>query len=155
LQMSDSEKRERVPYFRYAFHNVYNYTMLSGVAAAALLTLNWWLAVVGGGIEALWIVFAPDSKALRYFWFDKVHAQNLDQASQKENAKLLAGLPISDARRVHLLEQKRVEIPRLCGENRAFTAELLRGELDKLEQLVASFIDLMISSHKHETYLQT
>lgn len=153
--MSAPEKKERVPYFKYAFHNVYNYTILGGFGAAALLTQNWWLAVVGAGFEALWMVFGPDSKFLRKMLFDKMHDEKLSEEEKKELERRLAGLPMQDARRFHLLVQKREEILKLCAENRAFTNELLRDELSKLEQLVESFLDLMLSSHKHEEYLAT
>jgi hypothetical protein len=148
-------RKEKVPYFKYAFHNLYNYTALGGVGAAALLTQNWWLAVVGGGLEALWMVFAPDSRLLRRFWFDKVHDEKMSAAENAEKVRLLAGLPAPDADRYHRLAELRIEINRLCNENPKFTSELLKGELTKLDQLVDSFLDLMTSSYKHETYLQS
>jgi hypothetical protein len=153
--MAAPDRKERVPYFKYAFHNVYNYTILGGFGAAALMTQNWWLAVVGVGFEALWMVFGPDSKFLRKMLFDKMHDEKLTEEQRKELERRLAGLPLQDARRFHLLVQKREEILKLCGENRAFTNELLREELSKLEQLVESFLDLMLSAHKHEEYLAT
>ncbi|MCK6550276.1 hypothetical protein L6R52_30855 [Myxococcota bacterium] len=149
----DKPKKERVPYFKYAFHNVYNYTMLGGFGAAALLTQNWWLAVVGLGIETLWMVFGPDSKLLRRFYFDKIHDENLTEAARAARLKQLAGLPMTDARRCEDLEVKRLAILKLCAENRAFTNELLKEELDKMDQLVESFVDLMVSSHRYEQYL--
>src|SRR5205823_9717778 len=88
-----------VTYFKYAFHNLYNYTLLAGVGAAALLTQNWWLAVVGGGLEALWMVFAPDSRAMRKLWFDKVHADKLTEKENAEKNRVLQGLPAPDADR--------------------------------------------------------
>jgi hypothetical protein len=153
--MAAADKKERVPYFKYAFHNVYNYAILGGFASAAVMTGNWWLAVVGGGFEALWMVFSPDSRALRKVLFDKMHDDALKDEAKKALEKKLAGLPIQDARRFHLLEQKREEILKLSSQNRAFTNELLKGELSKLEQLMESFLDLMHSSHKHEEYLAT
>lgn len=146
-------KKERAPYAWYAFHNVYNYTMMSGIAATALMTQNWWLALVGGGLETLWMVFAPDTKILRKLWFDKVHAENLAQEASAARAEQLKGLPKGDLQRFSDLEEKRKEILRLCNENQAFTADLLRDELKKLDQLVESFLDLMLSARKHEQYL--
>src|SRR5688572_13050699 len=151
--MAADEKRERVPYFKYAFHNPYNYALLGGFAAAAMATQNWWLAIFGAGAEALWMVFGPDSKFLRRMVFDKMHDAQLKDAEKKALEAKLASLPVQDARRVHLLDQKREEILKLCAENRAFTNELLKEELSKMDQLVESFIDLMVSGHRHEEYL--
>jgi hypothetical protein len=148
-------KRERVPYFKYAFHNVYNYTILGGVAAAALLTQNWWLAIVGGGLETLWLVFGPDSKALQRLWFDKVHEEKLLLEARAEQEAQLKALPASDVQRFRDLERQKKDILRLCAENQRFTQELLKDELSKLDQLVESFLDLMVSAHKNERYLST
>ena len=30
-----------------------------------------WLRLCGAGVEALWMLFAPDSRLLRKLWFDK------------------------------------------------------------------------------------
>jgi hypothetical protein len=149
----ETAKKERVPYLKYAFHNVYNYTLLGGVTAVALMTQNWWLAVVGGGLEALWMVFAPDSKAVRKLWFDKVHAEKMKERENAERNRLLAALPAPDADRFRRLEDLRIEILKLCGENPKFTAELLKDELQKLDKLVESFLDMMVSSYKFERYL--
>jgi hypothetical protein len=153
--MAAGDKKERVPYFKYAFHNVYNYTILGGFAAAALATQNWWLAVAGLGAEALWMVFGPDSKAARKMLFDPMHDEAQKEAERQEIEKQLAGLPMQDARRFHQLIAQRAEIMRLANQNRSFTNELLKDELSKLEQLVSSFLELMISAHKHEEYLAT
>jgi hypothetical protein len=150
-----ASSKKRVPYLKYAFHNIYNYTLLGGVAAAALLTQNWWMAVVGGGLETLWLVFAPDSKIVQKKWFDKVHAEELDLEANRERDKQLASLPVPDAQRFRSMEKQKGEILRLCAENERFTQELLRDELGKLDQLVDSFLDLMISSHRYEQYLAT
>jgi hypothetical protein len=148
-------RKDRPPYFRYAFHNIYNYTILGGFASAALLTQNWWLAVFGAGFETLWMVFGPDSKLLRRLYFDKVHDENMTAQARAQRLRNLAALTVSDAQRCERLDAKREDILRLCGENRAFTADLLRDELKKLDQLLESFIDLMISSHRYEQYLAT
>lgn len=146
-------KRERVPYYRYAFHNVYNYTILGGFGFAALLTGNWWLALFGAGVETLWMVFGPDSKLLRRLYFDKLHDETLDQAARAARLRDLASLPVADAQRCERLEVQRAEILRLCNENRAFTADLLKEELTKMDKLVESFVELMLSSHRYEQYL--
>ena len=145
--------RKSVPYRTYAFHNVYNYTLMGGVAAASVLTQNWLLAVVGVGMEILWMVFAPDSPLLQRLWFDKVHDAKLAEAAEKLRNELLAGVSDQDRFRVEALENKRAEILGLCAQNQAFTMDLLRGELEKLDQLTASFLDLTALTHRQRQYL--
>jgi hypothetical protein len=146
--------RESVPYRKYAFHNIYNYTLLGGVGTAALLTQNWWLAIVGVGLEVLWMVFAPDSPVVRRLWFDKVHDTKLAEIAAKARDEILSALPEYERHRVIALEQKRASILGLCAQNQAFTADLLRGELEKLDQLTASFLDLMALTLRQHQYLQ-
>lgn len=145
--------RKSVPYRKYAFHNVYNYTLLGGVAAASVLTQNWLLAVVGAGLEILWMVFAPDSPLLQRLWFDKVHDAKLAEAAAALRNELLANVSTHDRDRVEALERKRGEILALCAQNPAFTMDLLRGELEKLDQLTASFLDLTALTHRQREYL--
>lgn len=149
------DKRDRVPYYKYAFSNVYNYTAMLGIGAAALLTQNWWLGVVGAGCEALWMVFAPDSRLLRRLWFDKVHSENQKLLESGERARVLGSVAPGERRRYEELERERQKILRLAGENPSFTIELLRDELAKLEQLSASFLDLLVSCSRYESYLST
>jgi hypothetical protein len=146
-----SEKK--VPYHRYAFHNIYNYTLLGGVAAAAALTGNWWLAVVGGGLETLWMVFGPDSKILQKKVFDKTHEEHLKQKQHEDLHKMLGHLAIEDARRYEKLETRSQDILRLCSQNQSFTSDLLREELTKLDKLKASFLELLTACSRYEEYL--
>jgi hypothetical protein len=146
--------RESVPYRKYAFHNIYNYTLMGGVAATALLTQNWFLGVVGAGAEILWMVFAPDSPILQRLWFDKVHDANLRAQAEKERGEVLSQLPAHERERVIALEQKRASILALCAQNQRFTADLLRGELKKVDQLTGSFLELTALTHRQRSYLK-
>lgn len=147
--------RKSVPYRKYAFHNIYNYTLMAGVGTAALLTQNWLLGVLGVGAEILWMVFAPDSKVLQRVWFDKVHDANLRAQAEKERAEILDQLPPHERERVIALEQRRASILALCAQNQAFTADLLRTELEKVDQLTASFLELTALTHRQRSYLRT
>ncbi|HJZ86816.1 MAG TPA: hypothetical protein VKN99_16690 [Polyangia bacterium] len=148
-------RKDNPPYRTYAFANAYNLSLLGGFAATAALTQNWWFGILGAGLEALWMLFAPDSKLLRRLWFDKVHAGKLRAQAEAERKKLLATLPEQDAERVRRLDQKREQILTLCNQNRALTVELLHDELAKLEQLAGSFVDLVVASHRYEDYMST
>ncbi len=153
-QLREDRKKERVPYFKYAFHNIYNYTLLGGVAAASLLTQNWWLMVAGAGAEILWMVFGPDSTVLQRAVFDKVHAGKLAEEAKAQREALLASLPPYDQHRVTALEAQHQNILRLCSENRAMTGDLLRGEIEKLGALFGSYLDLLTSTHRYTLYLE-
>lgn len=147
--------RQSVPYRTYAFHNIYNYTLMAGVGATALLTQNWLLGVLGAGAEILWMVFAPDSPVLQRLWFDKVHDAKLAEQAAKERQAILDQLPPHDRERVIALEQRRASILALCAQNMAFTADLLRAELEKVDQLTASFLELTALTNRQRSYLRT
>ena len=146
--------KARVPYHRYAFRNPYNYTLMAGVTAASLLTGQAWLLIAGAAAEALWMVFAPDSKLLRRLWFDRLHAEHEREAARQELARKLASLPAADGERVARLEDKRARLLELARENQVFTSELMQSELAKLEKLVRDFAELAVAVHRHEEYLE-
>jgi hypothetical protein len=145
----------KVPYAKYAFWNPYNLTLFGGAITAAAATGNWGLGAIAAGAEALWMLFAPDSRLLRRVAWDKKHAalQSAEQLA-KRNA-VLAALPAEDAARCRALGAKKAEIDRLCGENPALTAEMLARELQKLDALVESFLDLSTTSHRYQQYLES
>src|SRR5262245_22206567 len=61
---------DKRPYLKYAFSNPYNLSLLGGALAAAGLTLNPALAIAALGLEAIWLLHAPDSKRLRHLLWD-------------------------------------------------------------------------------------
>ena len=151
--MAPGDDKKKVPYTRYAFANAYNLSLLAGAAAVAAVTGNWMVGVAAAGAEALWMLFAPDSRILRRTWFDKRHAEVVAQEEKQKLALALAGLGDRDKERCLALQQKKLEIDRLCEQNPAFTVELLEGELTKLDSLVTSFIDLSTTCHRYLEYL--
>ena len=153
--MAEEKKAEKAPYARYAFKNPYNYAVMGGFASAAVLTGNWWLGVVGAGFEALWMLFAPDSRLLRKLWFDKVWSQEVDEKKRAELEAKFKTLPESDAMRCLALKEKQEQIDRLAKENPAFTVELLAGELGKLDALVRSFVELSVTCARYHDYLRS
>jgi hypothetical protein len=143
------------PYARYAFSNPYNLTLLGGAAASALLTGNWWIGMMGLGLEALWMVFAPDSRLLRAVWFDKTHERMLHEKQAAERARAIGNLPGPAARRVQAIFARREQIWRLCGDNQSLEADLLKTELKKLDTLTQAFLDLQTSTVRYEQHLAT
>src|SRR3954466_10240334 len=118
--MASSDEKARPPYARYAFKNPYNYAVMGGFASAALLTGNWWLGLAGAGKEALWMLFAPDSRLLRKLWFDKVCAAEMDEKKKAELDVLFKQLPETDAMRCLALKEKKEQIDKLAQENPMF-----------------------------------
>src|SRR5437879_4094378 len=95
----DKKEREKAPYARYAFANAYSLSLIAGAGAVAAVTGNWMLGVAAAGAEALWMLFAPDSRLLRKLWFDKRHAQ---LEAERDEARLqlqIAGLVERDQKR--------------------------------------------------------
>jgi hypothetical protein len=101
------------------------------------------------------MLFAPDSRLLRKVWFDKRHAAALAEEDKKKLDARLAALPIPANERCRALLDKKVQIEQLCADNEAFTLDLLKGELDKLDALVTSFLDLSTTCHRYAEYLGT
>ena len=118
-------------------------------------TGNWWLFILGAGAEALWMVFASDSRLLQKAWFDKMHAEHEKAAAARALTDKLSSLPTSQGDRVQRLDEKRQHLLKLCADNQAIASELMRGELGKLDKLVASFAELMVSTYRYEQYLES
>ena len=146
---------EKTPYFKYAFVNAYNLGLLGASFTVAAATQNWWIAAVGLGAEALWMLFAPDSILLRKLWFDKYHQSVLDQKRLQELDAKFAALPEGEAIRCRQLQWTRDQILVLAKDNPAFTSDLLKTELAKLDQLVVCFIDLAGTCTRYSLYLQS
>ena len=150
-----ADEKPRPPYARYAFKNPYNYAIMGGFASAAVLTGNWWLGLAGAGVEALWMLFAPDSRLLRKLWWDKQHATDEDTRKRAELDAKFKLLPESDAMRCLALREKQDQINKLAQENPAFTIDLLSGELRKLDDLVRAFLELSVTCARYQDYLQS
>jgi hypothetical protein len=144
---------ERRPYLKFAFANPYNLTLLAGVLAAAGLTLNPVLAVAALGLEALWLLYAPDSKRLRHLLWDPRFEKVREALLAQERAERLQILNERDRGRVNALIARQRDIRRLASTNPSFTGELLRAELMKTDRLVDAFLDLSLTCTRFEQYL--
>src|SRR3954469_23219047 len=112
-----ADEKPRPPYAKYAFKNPYNYAVMGGFASAALLTGNWWLGLFGAGAEALWMLFAPDSRLLRKLWWDKLFDEEKDAAKKAELEAKLKQLQPTEAMRIMALREKQAQINQLAREN--------------------------------------
>ncbi len=146
---------DKRPYLKFAFSNPYNLSLFFGALAAAVVTLNPILALGAIGLEAIWLLNAPDSKRLRHLLWDPRFEKLKTALQEKERAERLRSLGQVDRMRVTNLVATQREIQRLAGENPSFTGDLLRGELFKTDRLVEAFIDMAVTSARYEQYLES
>jgi hypothetical protein len=144
---------EKRPYLKAAFSNPYNMSLFVGTMAAAGVTLNPFLAILALGLEALWLLYAPDSQRLRHLLWDPRFDKLREAILAQERAQRLALLAPDERERVEGLMARQTEIHRLAAENPSFTGGLLRGELTKTERLVDAFIDMAVTTVRYDAYL--
>ncbi len=140
------------PYARYAFLNPYNISLLAGAGVTAAATGHWWIALCAGATEALWMLFAPDSKLLRKVWDEKWEESQKHDVEERRELKLKKILPNDQARAMALREQ-RARIDQLASDNPSLTVELLTAELGKLDALYEDFLDLALVCARCERHL--
>ena len=151
----DDNTRSKKPYGKYAFHNLYNYTLMGAVGVLAVVSGSWLPLAIGAGLEAIWMLNAPGSRLLRKTWFDRVHDEKERVATRVRRDAQLRQLGPADVERAGRLEAKQQEIMRLAAENPQFTLDLLFGELVKLGRLVDGFLELALNCTRYEQYLGT
>jgi regulator of protease activity HflC (stomatin/prohibitin superfamily) len=147
--------KDKPPYYRYAFMNPYNLSVLAGAGAAAAATGHWWVGLIAAAGEAVWMLFAPDSRLLQRTWFDKIWQGEQAEARKRRQAEKFNALPDAEKERALALRELQGRIQRMAGENPTFTVEMLRGELGKLEDLVDDFLDLATVCARYDRYLAT
>lgn len=153
--MSKKPRRdEEPPYTRYAFLNPYNLSLLLGTGAAAAATGQWWVGVCGLAGEALWLLFAPDSKVLQRVWFDKVWEESRAEARKKAEEQRLLGLHPADRQRLENLRVQKDRIRDLARENPSLTADLMATELDKLDFILDDFVRIALQCQRSERHLE-
>jgi hypothetical protein len=146
---------EKRPYLKFAFANPYNVSLFAGALAAAGLTLNPLIAITAIGLEALWLLHAPDSKRLRHLLWDPRFEQVREALVEQERAGRLQLLSETDRARVQELVGRQKQIRRLASANPSFTGELLRAELLKTDRLVDAFIEMALTCTRYEQYLDS
>jgi hypothetical protein len=107
------------------------------------------------GLEALWLLYAPDSKRLRHLLWDPRFDQVRQALLAEERGQRLALLLPPERARVDQLMARQAQIHRLASQNPSFTGDLLRSELTKTERLVDAFIDMAVTSVRYEAYLRS
>jgi hypothetical protein len=143
---------ERPSYLKYAFANVYNLSLLGGAAFASAATADWGIAVIAGGLEALWLLVGADSGPFRR-WVERQHRARLAaQAKQKRNQRILALVSKRDRDAAIDLVEAWLTMGRELEKNEHWSGELMREEYSRLESLLDAFIELAEASDRFETY---
>jgi hypothetical protein len=146
---------DKPPYFKYAFANPYNLSLFGGALAMSALTGNPLVAVAAVGAEAIWLLNAPGSNALRRLLWDPLFDKEKKAwESQQRSARVML-LNLRDRGRVERLVQLKRDIQRLAGQNPSFSGELLRAELLKTDTLVDAFLEMAVTCARYEQYLAT
>lgn len=149
------EKQKKPSYASMAFNNPYNYTLLGGVGAVALMTGNWWLALFGAGMEGLWMLFAPDSKVLRKGVWDPQFRQEEKELIEEKLLRLHNSMSYGhDYDQFTLLLATRTNILQLLTKNPSFTESLLLEELDKIDTLLTLYAEMATVSQRYRGYLK-
>jgi hypothetical protein len=145
--------RARPPLLKLAFANPYNLTLLTGALTASALTLNPLIAVAALGAEALWLLHAPESRALKRLVWDKKIDRLCAELEEREIEGKIASLDERDQQRVRKLIAEEQKIDQLAAQNPSFTGDLMRDELVKSSALVSAYVDMALTCSRYERYL--
>jgi hypothetical protein len=144
----------RRPYLRMAFANPYNLSLFVGGIAASVLTAAPVLGLLTVGVEALWLLHAPDSRLLKKLLWDPQFERLRSSAAAAERTARMQPLDRTARARVEALIERQAEIQRLAAQNPSFAGDLLRTELGKTDRLVEAFLDMSLTCQRYETYLE-
>ena len=145
---------ERPSYFKYAFANAYNLSLLGGALAASAATGDWAIGVIAAGIEALWLSIGADTGPFRR-WVERQHrARLLEQARLRRKTRILA-LPDQRDREkaIDLIEAHKAMGVEL-DKNANWSTDMVRGEYDRLESLLDAWVDLAEAADRFEGYIR-
>jgi hypothetical protein len=148
--MSNAPKKRSI--WSRAFWNQYNLILLGGAGLFAIATWSWLPLLVGAGAEALWMVLGADSKLFRY-WVQKQETEERKKLLAARAHAMLASLKPGYVERHDELERLAGEIARLAQENPSLEARLVQNEMDKLGQLLYTFIELAAMHQRYARFL--
>jgi hypothetical protein len=144
----------RRPYLRMAFANPYNLSLFAGGLVASALTAAPVLGLLTLGVEALWLLHAPDSQLLKKLLWDPQFERLKSSTAAAERGLRMQPLDRAARARVEALIEQQAEIQRLAAQNPSFAGDLLRTELGKTDRLVEAFLDMSLTCQRYETYLE-
>lgn len=131
----------------------------TGLVAAASLGLaavlgEPWPLYLGAGAGTFWMAFATRPRASRLLFHGK-YTKAAEAAKALRRAAAVKQLPEEYADRVTRLAERQKEILRLAGGNANLTMSMIAAEVDKLEEIVESFIELAGSCARWEGHLRS
>jgi hypothetical protein len=147
--MGDEKKRSLL---HRAFHNQYNYILLGAAAVFSAVTFTWIPALLGVGVEALWLVIGADSSPFKR-WVAIQESLEERERLKKRAEQSLGNLEPEYFARFKELEQVSERIQQLAKENPSFETALIQSEMDKLGKLLHSYLDMAITHQRLGHYL--
>lgn len=145
------ELPERPSYLRYAFANVYNLSLLGGAGFASLATQDWAIAVIAGGVEALWLTIGADTAPFRR-WVDRQHRERLAQAHREQRRARMQALPGPERQRALELAAAHLAMGLELEKNEHWSGDLVRDEYTRLDDLLDSFVELAEAATRLDSY---
>lgn len=146
-----SELPDRPSYLRYAFANVYNLSLLGGAAVASAATQDWAIAVIAGGVEALWLAIGADTAPFRR-WVDRQHREKAARAHRDARRARIIALPGPERERAIELVAAHIGMGRELEKNEHWTGDLVRDEYARLDELLDSFVELAEAATRLDAY---
>jgi hypothetical protein len=143
----------RPSYLRMAFANPYNLSLLLGSMAVAGIVREPVLALAALSVEALWLLFGPESHLLRRFLWDPAAERSRRNSEAESRKAFVEALQAGERRRVEALVSRQEAIRSLAAQNPSFTGDLLRNELSKTNRLVDAFIEMALNCARYQQYL--
>jgi hypothetical protein len=152
-QTMAEQPKEKDGLFRRAFFNQYNGILLGATALFALATFSWLPLVIGAGLEALWMTFVPDSSFFRR-WVGMQKSRETQDQIKRDTETILQHLDRSYTQRFLDLQQVADEILALAKENQSLEARLVEDELQKIGQVLFSFLRMARAHQRLAHYLE-
>lgn len=141
------------PYFQ-ALGEDLNLLTMGGLIGVSVITWSWLPLLVGGGAEALYLLFLPESK-----FYKGVLSGREARLKQKrmEELKMQTLKYVNKPERIRYqkLEDLKNDIDKTSSEESGMETRLLMGEdLQKLEYLLTAFLKLLATLSRFREHLQ-
>lgn len=135
-----------------AFWNQYNLILLGGAGLFAVATWSWLPLLVGAGAEALWMTLGADSRLFRR-WVEKQEVHEKKKLLAARSEATLHRLKPSYVERYGELWRLAGDIERQARENPSLEGRMVQREMDKLGQLLHTFIELAALHQRYAQFL--
>jgi hypothetical protein len=119
----------------------------------SIVTFTWLPLLVGGGIEALWLVLGADSSPFKR-WVTIQESLEARKELESRAKEALSVLEPEHLRRFKELERLSERIQDLARQNPSFETQMLQDEMDKLGKLLHSYLDMAVTHQRLGLYMQ-